>query len=56
MVEDVECIIEVEVLLHGQVNLSRLKLLLEVAELFQGVNKLIFIVESQNGLSGRRKS
>lgn len=56
LIEDVESVEEIEVTLVGEVDLASLKLLLEVAELFERVDKLILVMESQNRLSeGERR-
>lgn len=51
-IENVEGVRNVEVALEGELDLGRLKLLLEVAEILEGVDELVLIVWSQDWLSG----
>mmetsp|Transcript_8397 Transcript_8397/g.14042 ORF Transcript_8397/g.14042 Transcript_8397/m.14042 type:complete len:355 (-) Transcript_8397:724-1788(-) len=56
LVEDVEGVVEVEVRLVGQVHLGGLQLLLQVAELLEGVHQLVLVVEAEDGLAGGREA
>ena len=51
-IEDVEGISQVEVVLLGKGNLSVLEILLLVAEVLQTVDHFIFVVDSEDWLSG----
>jgi len=51
-IENTKRIRDVEVTLHGELDLGTLKLLLKVAKVLQGVYKLIFIINSEGWLSG----
>ena len=56
LIEDVECVEQVEVRFVGKVDFTGFKFLLEVAELLKRVDKFILVMESENWLSGWRKS
>jgi len=55
-VKDVEGVSQVEVVLLGQVNLGGFKLHLLVAEVLEAVHQLVLVVNSEDGLSGGRRS
>jgi len=56
LIEDVECVEQVEVRFVGKVDFTSFKFLLEVAELLKRVDEFILVMESEDWLSGRRKS
>jgi hypothetical protein len=56
LIEDVECVEQVEVRFVGKVDFTSFKFLLEVAELLTRVDEFILVMESEDWLSGRRKS
>jgi len=51
-IEDVESVSQVEVVLLGKGDLGGFKLLLLVAEILKTVDQLIFVVDSEDWLSG----
>lgn len=56
LIEDVECVEQVEVRFVGKVDFTSFKFLLEVAELLKRVDEFILVVESEDWLSRWRKS
>jgi len=56
LIEDVECIEQIEVRFVGKVDFTSFKFLLEVAELLKRVDEFILVMESEDWLSRWRKS
>lgn len=52
LIEDTEGISDIEVRFMGKVDLGSFDLLFEVTEFFEGMDKLVFIVESESWLRG----